>query len=94
MASANEIRRQFYLGPKLAQFRRGLGVRTFAFAPPNATSVLTPERSKIRESESSRPILRGCERNAMFAFALRKFSHETENRPAQSDDSEILRNTG
>ena len=58
-----------------------------------ATSVLTPERSKNRESESSKPILWGSERNAMVAFAVRKFSREPENCPIGTDDCKIPRNT-
>ena len=62
----------------------------------------TPERNlcvnsgvvKNRESESSKPILWGCECNAMVAFALRKISREIENRPAQSDEREFLRKPG
>ena len=36
----------------------------------------------------------GSERNAMVAFAVRKFSLEPENRLAGSEDRKILRNTG
>ena len=60
----------------------------------NENSVLTLEAPEKRESESSRPIFRSFERNAMVAFALRKISRETENKPAQTDDREILRNIG